>query len=307
MDIWDALKLMARRWYVSVPMVLLTLVAVAWTLLTVEPRHTSDGHIMLVPPRIEINPGEDSSYEVNPWDTDALTAAIVTRLRNRALFEQLADEGYRATWEADTDLQFRSVIVIQASSDSPGDAQATVQRLLQFVEQEIAAQQQQYNLPAGAEITSLRLDSGENLEVARGNQARALVVVLGIGGILILVTTVSTDVLMRSRARRRSEVAQRLAAAADQAHLAVPVAAKGNGSEPAPPSTPAQPPARASADDRRPVNYWPPPSQAAESAPDRDPEAADNDATIILPLAKSGWERQSRSGGNAGDFGDASM
>lgn len=205
MDVWDALKLMARRWYVAVPMVTLTLVGAVLTLIYVKPHHVSEGHIMLLPPSTEILPEQDQvAQSVNPWSTESLMAAVVTRLSNRALEGELAAEGYNATWEADADVRFDSVVTIETRSDSPGDAQATLQRLMTVVEVEVERQQQPYNLPPGAKITTLRLDSGENIELARGNQARALVVVVGIGGILTLVTTVSADVLLRSRERRRA-------------------------------------------------------------------------------------------------------
>jgi hypothetical protein len=297
MDIWDVLKLMVRRWYVALPMVLLTVSGAVWTLATVEPHHTSDGHVMLLPPSVTVASADGEQQVINPWTPETLRAAVVTRLGNYALRDQLAAEGYAASWEANTDSQFFSVIAIQTTSSSPGDAQATLMRLLHIVDIEIEQQQQPFTLPPGARITSLRLDNGENLEIARGNQARALVVVVGIGGILTLMATVSIDVLMRARARRRAE-----------AGLApVPVGPDptgtrlaDNGRDPAATRAPSAGPGTADADDEPPtnilVNYRSgPPSAATTPRPPATSQPAANqegvdDSTIILPLARAQWD-----------------
>lgn len=287
MDVWDALKLMARRWYVAVPMVVLTLTGAVLTLIYVKPHHVSDGHIMLLPPSTEVVPEQDQiSVTINPWTTDSLMAAVVTRLGNRALEAELADEGYRATWEADSDLRFSSVVTIQTRSDSPGDAQATLQRLMSVVEAEVERQQEQYQLPPGSRITTLRLDAGENIELARGNQARALVVVVGIGGILTLLATVTSDVLLRSYARRRNP--KPLSFDFNLPAFAGPRA--GNGGLPA-----ASPQTTGRSPDNEPTVPVSSPAPDAASQPAATPAPASSgrssdDSTMVIPISRDAWE-----------------
>jgi len=203
MDLWDVVKLIVRRWIISVPLLLLTVVALIWTAKEVTPNYTAEGNILMLPPTTEIN-STDGERTVNPWDTDSLTGAVITLLRNKSLHEQLAGEGFQATWEAGRDVQFFSVINIEVTASTTETAQATVQRLSEVVAHEVNARQQGYGLTEGQMVGTVTLGAGENVGIARGNQMRALIVVLFAGMILTVGLTIGCDAILRTRATRRA-------------------------------------------------------------------------------------------------------
>jgi capsular polysaccharide biosynthesis protein len=203
MDLWDVVKLIARRWVVSVPLLLLTVAAVVWTGITVKPNYTAEGNILLLPPSTEVSTGEGEERAVNPWTTDSLTGAVITLLRNRNTAEMLAAEGYVGSWEAERDIQFWSVVNIQVTAPTAEQAQATIQRLAQVVNNEVVQRQEGYGLTEGEKVGTVTLGAGENVAIARGNQLRALIVVFFAGAIVTVGGTIGFDALMRKRAGQR--------------------------------------------------------------------------------------------------------
>jgi capsular polysaccharide biosynthesis protein len=204
MDLWDVVKLIVRRWIVSVPLLLLTVAALVWTASAVSPNYTAEGNILMLPPTTELNSTDGEERTVNPWDTDSLTGAVITLLRNQSLHGQLAAEGYDATWEAGRDVQFFSVINIEVTSPSPGEAQATIERLSEVVAHEVNARQQGYGLTDGQMVGTVTLGAGENVAIARGNQMRAMIVVFLAGLILTVGLTIGYDALLRARAGKHA-------------------------------------------------------------------------------------------------------
>jgi capsular polysaccharide biosynthesis protein len=203
MDLWDVVKLIARRWVVSVPLLLITLAAVVWTGITVKPNYTAEGNVLLLPPSTEVSTGEGEERAVNPWTTDSLTGAVITLLRNRNTVEMLAAEGYVGSWEAERDIQFWSVVNIQVTAPTAAQAQATIQRLAQVVNNEVVTRQEGYGLTEGQKVGTVTLGAGENVAIARGNQIRALIVVFFAGAIITVGSTIGFDAWMRKRAGER--------------------------------------------------------------------------------------------------------
>jgi hypothetical protein len=203
MDLWDVVKLMVRRWRVSAPLVLLTAVAVGWTAVSITPHHTAEGSVLLLPPSSEraFEPGQVRVQ--NPWSTDSVAGAVITLLRSSSLHDELAAEGYDATWEAGRDIQFFSMINITVTASTAEEAQATVERLTEVVTREVSDRQQGPDLNHDEVVTIVTLAAGENVSIVRGNQLRALVVVLFAGGLLTVGTTIGVDAFLRTRAARR--------------------------------------------------------------------------------------------------------
>lgn len=298
MDLWDVVKLIFRRWIVSVPLLLLTAAALVWTGSNVKPSYTAEGNILMRPPTTEISGGDAQERAVNPWNTESLTGAVITLLRNQSLHDELAGEGYLGTWEAGRDVQFFSVINIEVTAPTIADAQATIGRLAEVVAHEVSARQQGYGLTEGQMVGTVTLGAGENVAIARGNQMRALIVVFFAGAILTVGLTIGYDALLRARADRRADLAEVAARAAAEPSpsLATAAAPHANGfrREPARPVPaaeagshphPSQHQAGISVSYRA-ASIVPPARQADESPPPpSSPGPAVDDSTVVLPLS----------------------
>jgi capsular polysaccharide biosynthesis protein len=297
MDLWDVVKLIVRRWIVSVPLLLLTAAALVWTASAVQPNYTAEGNILMLPPTTEIST-TDGERAVNPWDTDSLTGAVITLLRNKALHDQLVAEGYNATWEAGRDVQFFSVINIEVTAPTTGEAQAAIQRLSEVVSHEVNAHQQGYELTDGQMVGTVTLGAGENVAIARGNQMRALIVVFFAGAIMTVGLTIGYDALLRALADRRTGHRPVSARAAEPAPVLAAETRHTNGARLAPirqlatadgenhsqQTHPAQQPGIS-------VSYRPASGVAAGRPADEvphhpsSPGPALDDSTVVLPLS----------------------
>jgi capsular polysaccharide biosynthesis protein len=293
MDLWDVVKLIVRRWIVSVPLLLLTVAALVWTASEVTPNYTAEGNILMLPPTTEINSSEGEERAVNPWDTDSLTGAVITLLRNKRLHDQLTGEGYDATWEAGRDVQFFSVINIEVTSRTAEQAQATIQRLSEVVAHEVSARQQGYALTEGQMVATVTLGGGENVEIARGNQLRAIIVVFFAGMILTVGLTIGYDAMLRSRDGRHAHPALVAARASTEPApgLATAGARQTNGvrMEPSRPTAATESGNQAHQGRQAGINvsYRPAAGAPGGRAGDEPPRPAPavDDSTVVLPLS----------------------
>lgn len=311
MDLWDVVRLMLRRWAIAVPLLILTVAGTVWVGMNVKPDYTAEGNISLLPPSVEEVTAAGKSRNVNPWDTDSLTAAIAVRLRSKALHDDLDAQGYSGVFEADRDVQFPSVITIKVTAPTEQQATATVKQLLEIVTREVDAQQAQYKLESGEKITTTVIDDGSNVEAATGKVKRALIVVFGIGAVITMAVTVCVDAFLRARARRRIAANERLAAQA----LKLPsLAQSANAQSTTVRSTnvqsvqPANLQSNGSAEETRPIVVSQPkpkptptatPAKVDVEPADSSPEATQRipgriepiteDATIVLPLSNAPW------------------
>lgn len=204
MDLWDVTKLLARRWYISVPLLVVTLASALWIGVTTDPDYKDTSHVTLLPPTVRRDPAAGTTQSVNPWTVETLIAAVITRLNSKAQHDALEAEGLSPIWETDTDLRFHELISIEVTARTEEQARATTKRLQEIATEEVVRQQDRYNLKPGEEITTIPFDTGENVVPSRSKVIRALVVVVGVGGILTVATVIALDALLRWRARRRT-------------------------------------------------------------------------------------------------------
>lgn len=208
MDLWDVTKLMGRRWYVAVPMLLLTMLAAVWIVSTVKPDYEATTNVTLLPPQLRSDQPTEVAKRVNPWDTNSLTIATVTYLENKRLHEAMEARGLSDTWESDIDIRFPSLLIIKVTAESQEKARATAQALQEGIKEEVARKQSNLNLKPGEEITTVGFDDGSNLEKATSKVKRALIVVVGVGVILTIAFTIGLDAFLRWRSTRRRRKAE---------------------------------------------------------------------------------------------------
>lgn len=198
MDFWDVAKLMWRRWYVTVPALLLTLAGAIWTGLTVNPDYQVTGHVALVGPAVQRAEGENTLTRINPWSGEALADAATIRLQGKALADLLKAEGFTGEWSALVAGRL-PVIRLEVIAERPEQAQATLQRLREAIELEVRDRQAQYNVTPEEQVTTVDYDGGETVEAVTGKVKRALIVVVGAGLILTTGSVIAYDAIARRR------------------------------------------------------------------------------------------------------------
>ena len=207
MDFADVAKLLWRRWYLTAPLLLLTVIAMVWMALVVKPDYKAIGNVTLIPPTVATQAEIGKTQEVNPWEPSALAEATLIRLQSKALADSLAAEGYRGEWTVTTLDTNAPIISIEVVSPTEEQARVALGALITVVREEVSTKQEAYKLQDGEKITTLPLENSDSVEKVTTKLKRALVVVFGVGLILTIGVAVSVDAVLRRRARRQVESA----------------------------------------------------------------------------------------------------
>jgi hypothetical protein len=217
-DLWDLTKLLFRRWYVTLPMLLISLTGVLLVSQTVKPDYSAVGHLQLLPAAGTTTAADPKAVIIkNPWDDlgfQQLGLAVIVKMQDPEIAKSLKASGlaesYSVTIEYGT-----TFFLITATGSSAAQATATVQQVMKLVAQDVAAEQQRFNVATENAIRTLELDKGESVTEITSKFKRVVLVSGGIGFLLTTGITIGVDAWLRRRERRQSGAAQREAAALD--------------------------------------------------------------------------------------------
>jgi hypothetical protein len=207
-DLWDLTKMLWRRWYAAVPLLLVSLTLVLLSTKSVKPDYDASGHVLLIPAATTVT---DPSKPVklgkvhNPWEDLGLLAlgqAAVIKIQDQKSLDALAEQGM--TPNVTLTVSYPTPLVsIEAVGTTPAQATRTVQYIMKLIDQEVAASQRQYGVATEDLITTLPLDKGDNVKVITSKVKRVVVVAAGTGLLVTAAGTITLDVLLRRRTRKR--------------------------------------------------------------------------------------------------------
>jgi hypothetical protein len=204
-DFWDLTKLLFRRWYVAVPLLLLSVGAAAWTGVSVQPDYISTSYVQLIPPTSveeSVEEGEEPTRTPrNPWlelGLGSLSRAAALTVQDQAVLKQLDAEGFSENVIITRDDQ-QPIMTIEVIADSKEQATETSEEIIRRLSASMDALQADYGANEESFITARRLDRGDNIEVANSKVKRAMVAVGGVGVLLSAALTIGFDGLLRRR------------------------------------------------------------------------------------------------------------
>ncbi len=306
-------KLLFRRWYISLPLLLAGLLLVGVASQVVKPDYSARAHIQLIPPPVVTGADGRQKPIKNQWfdlGYVALGNAAMIDVTRQSVLKQMVEEGLSDNVTVTMDRV--PLIEIEAVGDSPEQATATAERMLALIKEAVAERQTSLQVSESDLITTLALDDGSEVEVQRSKVMRVMVVALGATLLLTAGVTVGVDAMLRRRARRRagtgtestdaaSEVAARPAAAASpsaapfdgEATQMVGAAGRAAPSPAVPPRVVRQPPVGGPVPPGR--REHPGPERHRPEADPRRPAPPSADATVVLPVSHSKtWPRGGR-------------
>lgn len=209
MDFWDLGRLLLRRWYVALPMLLATAGITGYTAVEVKPDYVLTSYIQLIPPVATSDPTQASHIQ-NPWlalGLGSLNQAATLATQDQTFLDQLKAEGSEGSFSI-TMGDNNPVAVIAVVAPTLDQAESTTTRVITQYETSVTSLQAQYAVRQQDMITAHRLDKGENLKRPGGKVKRALVVVLGAGLLLTGGMTIVVDAYLRRRRRKPTPAAK---------------------------------------------------------------------------------------------------
>jgi subunit length determinant Wzz-like protein len=271
MDLWDVAKVMWRRRWVALPLLLLSMVAAVFALMTVPPDYQVTGQVAVTPPAAQDDPVGGPVRPKNPYTVVSLGQLTSLYLNRPEAKRQLASEGLSPSYEMTMETFNLALVEIKVTAKSVPQATQTLARLIELLRDEFRHRQDAFNLAPEKRINPEVLNAGEEIVVVRTVGKRTLIVIVGVGILITVAVSLWVDALVRRR--------QAKGAATQPARFAVPM--------PPAPSSPAPAGHHGPFPPRPPSNLNFP--NAANAATVEVEGEEDNDSTIVLPLAGVAW------------------
>jgi capsular polysaccharide biosynthesis protein len=195
MDFWELITVMARRWYVTVPILALTAVLAVTMPARVEPTYQASGTVVLVEPAgnaADLNPIASAGLDAN---ANAL-ATIATLPDAQA---DVGAAGLSTQYSVESD---GSVVVIEASGATPEEAAETVQFVEQLLTERLDRQQENVGAPVDSYLTVVPLIADPVAVPVYDDQRRVRILVVVAGVLLAALAAVAVEGLAVRRRTR---------------------------------------------------------------------------------------------------------
>lgn len=206
-DLWDLTRLLLRRWYFAVPMLLLSVALVIVAAQRVSPDYKAKGYMQMIPAPSSGKPLDPKAKPKppNPWldlGYAALGNASALSVTDESNLEKLAASGFSDS--VTVVLNERTPLFeIEVVGNSKEQASATVRQIIKLLQTDIAAKQKQYGALAEDTISTLVINDGSSPELESSKVKRVLIVAAGLGLIITTASTIALDYWLRRRSRRR--------------------------------------------------------------------------------------------------------
>ena len=203
MDLWDLTRLLFRRWYIALPILLTSVLIAAFAGKSVEPDYRATGNVQIIPSRS--TPTPTSTRPRNPWldlGFNALANAVILKVTDKNSMESLTAAGLSDSITVLIN-ERTPLLSIEATADTPAKATATVRQVIKLINTEIENQQKQFNVASEDMITTLTLNDGSDVETVTSKVKRVLIVIVGLGLLLTAAGTIGIDALLRLRKRKK--------------------------------------------------------------------------------------------------------
>jgi capsular polysaccharide biosynthesis protein len=196
MDLWELLKIMGRRWYVTLPVLAVTALVAVTLPPTIDPEYRASGTMILVGP-------QGTAADQNPFvtaglGTNAEAAAIVAQSPNSKALVDEQDLSTEYTVEADG-----PVVVITATGETPSVAVETVTFVEQLLDDQLADLQTQAAVPETALLRVVPLIPEVIATPVYQQRLRVTILTVVIGVLVATLLAMAVEGLSRRRTRER--------------------------------------------------------------------------------------------------------
>ncbi|HEY1573245.1 MAG TPA: hypothetical protein VGG05_18025 [Pseudonocardiaceae bacterium] len=214
MDFWKTMGVLLRRWYVSVPVFVLSVVLAGGVFLAVPTQYESTGTIVLTPPTdggiVAIDP-KQATGPGNPLlgfegSLTITTQLLIQSLSSPTVQDQIAATGGVDTYQAGDGGTGGPFVVIIADAPTKVLAQRTVDLALKYAANELNARQRNLDAPPSTFIGTQVVVDPTPAETKLGGKVRFGGVALALGLVVSLGAAFAIEsVMVGRRGRRKAE------------------------------------------------------------------------------------------------------
>ena len=202
----DALKVIARRWYVCLAGVIILACATGVVIKVVPTQYQASGQLLLLLPSEASGTKTPTNPYLNLQSGLTTTASLIsTAVSGKDAQRQLAKEGLASEYSLSLIPGTGPLILITATDSDPTTAIRTRDYLIKRLDGQLQDLQDRVNVPQRQLISSLPTNVDSQAEVLPGSKLRALG---AIGGTIIVLTLIVTFTLDRFLLVRRAGMAR---------------------------------------------------------------------------------------------------
>lgn len=215
MDFWKTLGILLRRWYVAVPVFVVSLAIAGGVYATVPTQYESTGTIVLTSPTAGATTVLDPSKATGPGNPlldfggslTITTQLLIQSLNSPSVGQQIAAGSGGGSYQAGDGLTGGPFVVIVGTAKSPALAQLTVSLALKHARTELASRQTSLKAPPSTFINTQDVVTPTPATAKIGGKVRAAGVALALGLIASLAAAFGIESVMVNRRRKRADAA----------------------------------------------------------------------------------------------------
>ena len=203
MDLWSAIFTVIRRWYVALPILLVSIVAMVVIGGKMKPDYKAEASVVFTAPARKVVNGQEQPFK-NQYanDTKTLAAAVYRQITNADQHRTLDEDGFSPRYELVLD-QFSAIMDIEVTATSQEQAIDTANQLISETDRNALAIQRQSRPPEDELVRVDKIYLPVDAELVPGSKSRVMATVLLLG----LVAAASAVFMVESLATRRRGLA----------------------------------------------------------------------------------------------------
>ena len=209
-DFWGAITVLARRYYLAVPLAALTIGLGYLFAHGVAPEYHATASLVLIGPTAPVN--KDAPPPVNPYVDSLGTGTTASLLQidtgDPQAVQQVTAAGNSTNYSVTADSR-SPFLTITTTASTPRVALSTATQLVSIIQTDLAAIQAPYTTNRANQITALPAGGGGLATADTSSRTKALAVAIGVAIVLTALVTLLIDSILVRRARRRDDAAWR--------------------------------------------------------------------------------------------------
>jgi capsular polysaccharide biosynthesis protein len=202
-DIWGAITVLVRRYYLTLPIAAIALV-LGWSYASgIAPEYHASATIVIVGPTAVAT--KDAPQPTNPFQalgTATIAAAIQIDASSANSKQQLLKAG-DSTNVSVAAVTRTPIMNITATSATPARAAATVTRLISIIQADLAARQRPYDPNVANQVTAQVLQPAQLAAADVSSKHKTQAVAVAVSVVLAVLLTLLIDGMLASRSRGR--------------------------------------------------------------------------------------------------------
>jgi len=213
MDFWKTIGVLLRRWYVSVPVFVVSLALGGGVFFKTPTQYEATGTMVLTAPTAGASVAIDPSKATGPGNPlldfegslTITTQLLIQSLSSPAVQQQIATEGGSGTFTAGDGNTGGPFVVILADAKSPALAELTVNLALKYAQNELDARQKNLNAPPTTFIGTQSVVSPTTATTKISGKLKAGGIALVGGLVLSLLVAYGIESFSTRRRKRAAE------------------------------------------------------------------------------------------------------